>query len=94
MDEPVQLYSEDAENSSLVPLCIPWEKKIEIGRNDPLVATGWGKTSNKGSFAEILQKLEMPIFPIDECIRLSEFAEYGVQLTDGKQICAGRIKGN
>ena len=69
------------------------------------IALGWGRTNNAirdrgdtsegGAHSNILQKLELPFVPIQECKETKDRAgnEPYATLTNTKQVCAGGRKG-
>merc|ERR1712083_304463 len=58
-----------------------------LGKNDVKVA-GWGATHESGrNLADALQKLRVPIFPIEKCV--DKYKTGGVNLDEVSQMCAG-----
>ena len=73
---------------------------LESADDVEYVALGWGRTNNirrdtgdtreGGAHSNVLQKLNLPFIPINEC--RDEFKSYS-KLTNNKQVCAGGEKG-
>lgn len=41
------------------------------------MVTGWGRVSEAGEFAHILQKVQLPLLPVDTCLNIYNNAGYG-----------------
>lgn len=41
------------------------------------MVTGWGRVSESGAFAHILQKVQLPLMPVDTCLNMYNEAGYG-----------------
>jgi trypsin len=54
--------------------------------------SGWGLTDNAGSPVQILQQLEVPIFPTDDCIRAYKEI-LNLDVAEGLMLCAGFPEG-
>lgn len=52
--------------------------------------TGWGRVSENGAFAQVLQKVQLPLVPLDECLAMYNKAGYGNYLSRCV-ICGGGL---
>lgn len=41
------------------------------------MVTGWGRLSDNGKFAHVLQKVQLPLFPLQTCLNIYNNAGYG-----------------
>jgi len=80
------------------PVCIGWDRTIQVP-DTKFVVSGWGRTNNdaydrgdigvSGAHSAILQKLDVPRIPLEQC--KAKFPIFK-DLSE-KQICAGGTKG-
>jgi len=70
------------------PVCLPSTSSSLVGRTG--IVTGWGRTSERGSTANILREVQVPILSNDQCEKMyratgqNEYIPYSIFL------CAGR----
>ncbi|XP_050430561.1 trypsin-1-like [Adelges cooleyi] len=57
------------------PICIP-NAGMQFD-SDLAMVTGWGRVSESGAFAHILQKVQVPLLPVDTCLQKYKEAGYG-----------------
>ncbi|XP_015365304.1 PREDICTED: trypsin-1-like [Diuraphis noxia] len=63
------------DGSHVSPICIPRpETRFE---NALAVVTGWGRLSENGEFAHVLQKVRLPLIALNDCLNLYNSAGYG-----------------
>lgn len=55
------------------------------------VVTGWGRVSENGVFAHVLQKVQLPLLPIDICLNMYIDAGYG-DYVNRCVICGGGLR--
>ncbi|XP_072388528.1 venom protease-like isoform X2 [Diabrotica undecimpunctata] len=88
LDRPVQF------TEYIQPICLFSSTDLA---NVQLIATGWGKTSNYGSIAKDLQKVDLDYVPNDVCLKAysvvpKDELPYGI--IDTSQVCAGAQDGS
>ncbi|VVC24615.1 Serine proteases, trypsin family, serine active site,Peptidase S1, PA clan,Serine proteases, trypsin [Cinara cedri] len=74
------------DGSRVSPICIPKPGT----RFDSAIAmvTGWGRVSENGVFAHILQKVQLPLMPLDTCLDVYKNSGYG-DLINRCVVCGG-----
>ncbi len=77
-------------DSGVLPACVAWNTNIGVPVGE-VIASGWGKTSNQrgDKLPDILQKVDLPIVPYDECRKHAIYRK----INEDNIICAGGIKG-
>ncbi|CAI6344139.1 unnamed protein product [Macrosiphum euphorbiae] len=63
------------DGSHVSPICIP--RPQTQFENALAVVTGWGRLSENGEFAHVLQKVRLPLIAVDDCLNLYNHAGYG-----------------
>jgi len=103
LDQEVTLNSEDAKNSWVLPVCLPWAKdsfyRDQVPDGEEATVAGWGRTVRKASTAakrrlirnkvnvKVLQSLKVPIAN-GKCRPGAP-----IEIDTRRQICAGGEKG-
>ena len=100
VDEEIPMAWEDSKQSSIVPVCLPWESSDpgnNLLQNDKLLFTGWGTTENsteterrfpsyKGLVTQSLQEVTIPFVNDENCNQSPGMSKL---MTNGTVICAG-----
>merc|ERR1711935_15042 len=103
LDQEVTLNSEDAKNSWVLPVCLPWAKdsiyRDQVADGEKATVAGWGRTVSRASTAanrrlirnkvnvKVLQSLKVPIAN-GKC-----GPGAAIEIDTNRQICAGGEKG-
>uniref|UniRef100_A0A2S2NG88 Trypsin-1 n=1 Tax=Schizaphis graminum TaxID=13262 RepID=A0A2S2NG88_SCHGA len=72
------------------PICIP-RPETQFDNSLALV-TGWGRVSENGEFAHVLQKVRLPLIAVDDCLNLYNNAGYG-DYVNQCVVCGGGTPG-
>ncbi|CAL4107808.1 unnamed protein product, partial [Meganyctiphanes norvegica] len=73
-------------NAAIRPICLPPRGLDYTGHR--AVATGWGRTDNRGNWAHILQEVTLPIWRTESCN-----ARHVYEILSNQELCAGPLEG-
>ncbi|XP_050535932.1 trypsin-1-like [Daktulosphaira vitifoliae] len=79
------------DGATVSPICIP-NSGMQFN-SDSAVVTGWGRVSESGAFAHILQKVDVPLIPLDTCLQKYKEAGYSSYVSKCV-ICGGGSRYN
>lgn len=84
----------------VLPACVRWNRDISVAPQNDHFVVGWGRTNNDetdlgnqttvGAFSSILQKLKVPVFSAQFCIKQYPLFR---QIHKERHLCAGGEKG-
>ena len=84
----------------VLPACVRWNRDISVAPQNDHFVVGWGRTNNDeadlgnqttvGAFSTILQKLQVPVFSAEFCIKQYPLFR---QIHKERHLCAGGEKG-
>ena len=84
----------------VLPACVRWNRDISVASQNDHFVVGWGRTNNDeadlgnqttvGAFSTILQKLQVPVFSAQFCIKQYPLFR---QIHKERHLCAGGEKG-
>nr|XP_014352096.1 PREDICTED: ovochymase-1 [Latimeria chalumnae] len=82
----LQLHANITFGKMVRPVCLP-QKDEKFAEGTLCVATGWGRTTEKGNLAVVLQEVDLPI--LDDLICSDVLTSLGFPPLDDSMICAG-----
>ena len=58
----------DLSQDSVKTICLPANPRmVQYNSYDPMIITGWGKTSHQGKSSDVLLKADIPFLNLNEC---------------------------